>query len=900
MKKLLFTILFAGAVAAFAGFEMKEGVLTVSTPKIRLEMQDGMIVALSVNGEQFNGPFGNIPEKPYRKSLVPDGVTAGVFSKTGSDSARVSYALEGNGKLYYDFKIDGDDILIRVGVEKINFKNLSENLDIHVLFLKTEAVITGIGSRTLRKDPARDENMFWPGSSFNFPRVLIAEGKKNVLMFSCDDSQPYHNIFLYHTPESDHVVLRAGDENIYRRLGKMELVKDNRHETAFFRLSVHKDWLGAAKYWRKKFEERTGAVPLWQSPSKYARKIHAVFTGSANLPWKEDPDLYYKTLASEYNPENVILLYWNAPSILTFGDHRYSLKQNPAKVNELALKKNGFQWMAFHGYSLLCNEEAIPERHAQIGKKFIPEGYTFQPDYEGKPEDFYKKMAPYISVRSKPLCMVNPASKYVENYLVRNIINYARFHDIAGFYLDISGGVSYALKPGKLVFDGKTYTEGDVEVFKRLRKDAPDLLLMSEFCGEWIVPYLFYTWEAHLPHRHKDVRINHPLRAALLGSYLWARETMVVDDPIKQAYYATLPMILADIGSAHLEKHLVDEWYNERAKLFIREKLFNALPEQWDPEVLAYYRSEKNGFFQFRKMPYGYAYLDARKNTELGIYENVGKGIPGFLIPNWCAYDETGAAIGLNPERSYRFVKNGKKLLFTIVGLPEGCYLESVRNQENRSTVRLNSKTKKNGTVTVKFDAPPNRVLLNGKIQNVTGTQMTFTTDFPASLLVFHKQPKVHPELHRNWGWESGYDGLNGLHASHGYRGYYFNFSITNSRYTFDGQQKDCINIGSGRFGGYIEKMSMVPAGKKLLKCSFALKNTGKNIAGRLIVTINGKEILNRIVKNGDHWQDLELDISEFAGQEALFNFAFRYADPAQSIDQNINNTIHIGGFRFE
>lgn len=892
-------VLLAGmfTLSAAGKFSLKNGICTVESPRIKLEIQYGLVLKMTVDGEVFTrSDNALLPDVPFRRSLVPEDDPY-EMKKTGADSIRLSYKIGEKGKLFYDYKVEGDDILFRMGTENINIKRSKENLDIHFANLAPVAVITGVGNRTLRNDPpAHGFALYWAGSSFHFPRVIIAEGKKSVAMFSAESSQPYQNMMFFHDPKTDHVIMRAGDYNYYDKLGKLETFKDNKITTDYFRLSAHKDWLAAAKYWQKNFEKRTGAKPLWKNDSKYARKIHAVFTGIPNLRWQEDPDAYFKTLASQFNPENVIIFYWNANSILTLGDHRYCIDPYPHPKAVAGLKKHGFQWIGFHGYSLLCNEKYIPQRHAGLFKNKVPKGYKFEPDYQGKTENFFKDMNPYRSIRGKTLSMLNPAAKPVADYLVRNVVNYAKYHDIPGFYLDCVGAVSYALNPGRKVFDGKTYTEGDVEVFRRIRKANPDLLLMPEYCGEWMIPYIFYTWEN--PYNFtKSLKINHPLRGALYGTYFWSRETAHDDNPIVSAYYATLPEIAW--GSQKLESNLVDPWYNERAKLFIREKLFNALPDKWDSAAFAYYRSEKNGFFQFRKMPFGYAFVDSKGKVELGIYENVSKGIPGFAIPNWCAYDDKGAAIGLNPKASYRFIKKADPVPFTVTKMSDGTYFEFIRHNKSWTTTRIQGKKgMKDVQLSVRFDKKPLYVLVNGEVKTLSGNKLNTSAALPASLIAIYKEPGKHHFAHKT-GWGLGHSGKNGLYAPHGFRGFSWNFMLSTGQYQFARERKHGVKLGPGSYSAYADKLIRVPAGKKVLKFSYALKNNLKKFKPmRLTISANGKELFSQIIRNNPKWQEGQVDISAYAGKLTMFTFVFLYDDgnPAS----HCNNYLTIGEPRFE
>lgn len=906
MRVLLCLFIFVSACSLFAAFEWKNGRLKVKTSDLELQFRNGVISHLKTSKSVFSSGSTAIDSKLSRNSLYPAANAVGEFTRIGDDEVRISYVLDGDKKLFYDFKTADDAIFIRAGFQNIDLAASRNNFDLHVPGLIPQAVITGIGSRTVRNAVPREERMLWPGSGFYFPRVLIAENPDSVILFYNESPMPYHNLHFIHKPTSDHVILRCGDNDLLKRTGKLLIGKKKEYLSGYWKISAHKNWLEAARAWQNDFEKRTGAKKLWENSSATVRNTHAVFTGMPDLLYKEDPETYYRKLAAEYDPRSLLLFYWNANSIITYGDHRYTTNGKPVEALRTALHKYGFQWIGFHAFTILLRDAgAIKKRHnAAHMKKYIPANYTYRPDYAGKPVDFYSAMKPYFSTKKSDLGYLNPASLYVEKYLVRNILNYAKYHKIPGFYLDITGEINYNLNKDKMVFDNRTYQEGEASVFRHLRKENPELSLMTEYNGEWLIPYIFYTWEGKNAMKHKEIRINHPLRGALYGSYFWSRETTTVDMPLCNAYYATLPEVLGDFSPSGREKHLVSEWHNERAKLFIREKLHNALPpDSWEPEALAYYRSAKNGFFQFRKMPFGYAYTDGKKNVLLGIYEKVRIGLPGFRIPGWNGYDRTGKAIGLDPTKSYRFVKKqNKDLPFVIEELPENSVITYNRQQKNWADIRIESPENKKCTGTICFKQKPLWVFVNGKSTTVNGSALNFSGISPLSLVVVYKDDSlpVDRKALQSKNWTFGYEDVNGLPATVGYRGYYFNMFMGMGAQTFSGVRKQALSIGCGRHSGYGSRLAKIPSTAKKLRFALTLKKSGKDIPMQFTVQLNGVDVFRKTLLNMEKWEEHAVDVSAFAGKTALLTFQFRYADPLNRIDQNINNILRIGDIDFE
>ena len=256
---------------------------------------------------------------------------------------------------------------------------------------------------------------------------------------------------------------------------------------------------------------------------------------------------------------------------------------------------------------------------------------------------------------------------------------------------------------------------------------------------------------------------------------------------------------------------------------------------------------------------------------------------------------------GLNPEKSYKFIKTPEKLPFVITKLTKDTYLDQIRNNKNWTTIILDSKKAKTAEFSVKFNAAPVKVLLNGKEIKVNGKELKTSAALPATLLVYHKkQVAAAPEkMLTRTNWEKGFIGENGLRESHGYRGYYFNWEMTFNHFTANKVKKTSLNSGCGHYSSYNEKLVKIPADKTKMKLEYALNNTTKQPM-ILTVSANGIKLADLTIQSKDAWQNAEFDIAPFAGQDTLVTIVFRYPSIKNSKTSNINNILHVAGISFE
>lgn len=96
-KIVIFAVVLLSGIGSLYGagtFTLKDGVCTIVSPRIKLEIQYGIVVKMIVDGEVITG-VGDapLPDLPFRRSLVPDSDSC-ELKKTGADSARLIYTIK--------------------------------------------------------------------------------------------------------------------------------------------------------------------------------------------------------------------------------------------------------------------------------------------------------------------------------------------------------------------------------------------------------------------------------------------------------------------------------------------------------------------------------------------------------------------------------------------------------------------------------------------------------------------------------------------------------------------------------------------------------------------------------------------------------------------------------------
>ena len=110
----------------------------------------------------------------------------------------------------------------------------------------------------------------------------------------------------------------------------------------------------------------------------------------------------------------------------------------------------------------------------------------------------------------------------------RNYRNWCVTYQADGCYFDILGTDEIGkFSSDRKIIEGQDYATGEKNAIARINKDLPNLAVMSEYVNSGLLPHVFYTWEGYThvtQNSHAKTKINHPLRTALIGSYVWSQE----------------------------------------------------------------------------------------------------------------------------------------------------------------------------------------------------------------------------------------------------------------------------------------------------------------------------------------------------------------------------------------
>jgi hypothetical protein len=883
-------------------FQIRDDRLIITTDKIEMTFQGGAAVSLRdrKTGEVFSGgeilpAAQNVPcgattiqdEWKFETNWIKQGPAAyrndsklqaarrlpgmdvpPVLKVLSPYEAEIVYTIskEKQDEFRYKFQVDpktGEILLFG----SVRLGDLSpQRFHVPFLNLNNPAIILGPGIRILRTDPSIIECCTRAANGFTSPRVAIVEGSKSVVAIWPESVDSNDDIWLAHDPANTDTVLFTTDRD--PRWDPPTI------ETAPLRIGLFPTWTAAARRYRECFQTITGAKPLWEQSPAWVRNIHAVHTG---IPSPIDAESYYRNLSQIVDPHKLLLFYWNGDGIIAFGDHRYMTQQLGRPKPEVIpwIKEFGFKWMGYHPYMLLMKPSFIDERLQKINAKGwgLPDNYTFTPDYGGTPENFQN----YFQAASADYfgngLVINPASKEGKEYLVRNVGNYSRFHQMDGVYLDICGSdQSGKFSDEKKVMNGLTYRMGEDRILQDLQTAHPELALMSEYPSLWTVAHTFYTWagEGYFQLSRslgRDPFPTHPMRTALWGSFCWTRMGNL--EPDEAALAGALP-----------ELNLKDDWSVARCKLFAEEEFFNDLPDEWDPEALACYRGKEGRWFQFRKLPYGDGFVAmTKKGYDLRLGRFHGQTHSPLAVPvrmqGWPAYRENGP-IGLNPGRTYPFLLEKPKPdgPFVIDALPRGVYINAVRHAKKWSVVEFGTMDGNRSTadISLVFNTECARVI--GGVQKhegpfEAGAKARITVPTSGALVFLWNEAQVSGSLPK--------DHLDtaGMLTPWGVEEFIGRPGPRKEKVSLPGWEGDAVFLKPCRGRGYVEGWFDIPSSSSpILKFDIGYMDKDSRMPLSFSVRVNGSEVWREEVKPNQAIESRQVPLDSFTGKKVLITFS--------------------------
>jgi hypothetical protein len=885
MRRVIFFLGFYLLVTGIiypSAFEFVEKKLTVKSSNMELVIEGGAVTSLKniKTGELFtdSNQQGQTDELFKRsKDVLVSSDSDTVFRQVSTNEGEITYKNLINGDVEDNciYKIKTNDKTGEISIQIVyRLSDASKKpAAIPVVNLAGSSTILGRGVEHFRDDPPKTDYSVRLANNLFAPPVCVVEGKKTSLFFYPDTFNGRGNVTLQHKKECDNLLLSS--ERNYKETDK------NTTTSLTWTIGIYPDWFAAAKHYRTLFKENTGARFLWENNCKWFGDIHSVHTGmppGGHNPSAEVTDNYYKNLAAITDPKRTLLFYWNGNGIVLFGDHRYMTNLGRPKPYVVdALKKYNFRWFAYHPYDLVIAPHRIEQRLKEVvDKKWgLPEGYTFQPDYDGKPEDFYRYFrdvaAGYYGDldTSKNLWVLHPGSRKVRDYLVRNYGNYCRYHRADGAYLDILGtDSSHHFTEDKKIIDGSNYRDGKAAFLSEANKRYPDLPIMSECLGEWAVPYVPYTWEGAGHFYHPTAPpMNHPLRTAIWGSFTWARDSS--HSPYQSALVGALPGL--DIN---------DEWSIARAKLFNDAGLHNDLPDRWDEDLVAHYRSREGKTYQYRRMPFGEAFVESVRGkyiTRLGVFKGVYQSplSEPVKITNWPGY-KNNRPIGLNPAASYPFIIQTPPAgdAYTVSGLPDKAFIAGIRHGKKWSVLELGTADGKivTGELTVVFRRDCLRIStaekeIPGPFK--AGEEKRFSMTLPDGLVFVWEEPEsVDSRFRSNLVTETGRILSTGLQD----RQWSYNSFMGTRNVTFNNITYPTIDVGFGRYRGYSEGWVELVGTQPVLRFDLGYPVPEKRRLPEVeaSVLVNGRQVWKQDVKTGKEWQPQEVSLKGFAGRKVL------------------------------
>lgn len=881
----------------------KAGAGAVCGPEAAAAKRLGLAVTTVARKPQASSPVEFQQSSPCEGVLIYTGLSGSMQAASAADELRLYFRVEDRGELSF-----------RMEVRLRDSESLAREVYLPFVKLTSPAVVLGSGERFARGDEAAKSRCMRIANNIYSPPVAVVEGRRGVLgLWPEPVSFGYDDLTLAHQPECDELVpqvclaFNARDPDTANKPGVTR--------SSWWRVAALPSWLDVARRYRAQLEQRTGVKPLWEQTPAWVRNVHAVCKERPQTKDLTQADKFYADLAARFDPQKLLLFYWNGNCILLFGDHRYMTEfQYPTPAEIAALRKQGFRWLGYHPYVLVFSPQG-QIRHLEEARRRgfgVPDDYAFQPDYAGHPEaaafyDYFRPVAAgyYAKLEeSLSLWTLHPGTQLVRDYLGRNVGNYCRLHEMSGCYFDILGadhaGQCLENAPDdRRIMEGNDWRRGEELACRAIKAANPDLAVMSEVQGDWTTVHTFYTWEgeSHLTHP-QPVRLNHPLRAACWGSYTWTQ----TDSPEAVALLAGLPAV-----------KLADDWSVARGKLYMDEELFHDLPDQWDPDALAYFRAKGGRWFEYRRMPWGDAYVESS-----GGRVRLGRLLQQAAFPlsqpariqNWAGYRD-GRPIGLNPARTYDFMMeppspDGRVWLTC---LPPGACITAIRHAPQQSVIEIGA-AQESAAAEVEVLFHRDCLAVRDAAQDhagpfPAGTAAKFTTRLPGGLVFAWQEPKpVDARFTSNFLGTSGHLRANGVP----YDWWTYNSAIRSTTFTMNEQDAPTpvMELGTGLHRAWCDQWVQLSAdAQPVLRFDLgypASEDSKQRPPRPLIwsVRVNGAEVWRERVAPGGDWLPREVALAEYAGRTVLVTFSAEEESGSDVSPTHLLTPARLGNVRLE
>ncbi len=644
--------------ANYFSFDNTTKKLIISTQMLDLAIEGGAVVYLKdkKTGEVFvdTTAWGNLFDyssnrNGTKSSFISTNAPTGnrhservqensptVFTQISTNKSSLTYSNllsdeTGNSRLIINIEVDestGEVFFQLTGTSgDLNWQPIE--LYLPILNFAKNSVILGSGAKIMRSDSSIQLETNLIGYGLPSPSVGMIEGSNSALMYWSELTIGQYiqqdSVQLNHNAGYDSMVLYCLTDP--KEQNKQVI------SSPVFRIGFYKNWLEAARYWRHRFEQRSGAKPLWQNDIAWVRKIHVMH-----------PDFYwdwelnkYDELAALIPPENLLWFLWNGDRLVLAGDLTYSNIRLPHQNWTDIMRSKGWHILLYHHWNLYYSEQGAASHLQELKDEGrLPEGYTFNPDYVGADDPDYtsktgdQRMQDWLSYWQnisdtyfsdpKTLRVMNPQTTEFQNYIVRNFRDWCSAYNnqCDGSYFDTMGAGDSGSRKHPII-NGQDYVMGEVSAIVNLRSNLPNLGIMSETLPMQIIPYVFYTYQGSNyinQYSYTLSPVNHPLRTALIGSYTWLREESILK-PEETALLGTLPQVSLVGDYLSLENRPAPDdyaiWSQSRGKLFCEAELWNDLPPNWDPDALAYYRSKYGTWFKAKKI----------RDNDFGYYEEI-------------------------------------------------------------------------------------------------------------------------------------------------------------------------------------------------------------------------------------------------------------------------------------